>query len=163
MSLATVPAMPGAGAIAEELAVIQAIASIINNDGAHRYDYLYFETDFPARPYVTSSMANPDRTQFCGLTREQGLSLVNELTHLTSKPLEFDSAVAGPAGLRIGHKRLPRFRYLTVSRVVFDPANEHAWLAVDLNGESGAILRLDKVDGQWNKTQRCGGWMKTEE
>ena len=39
---------------------------------------------------------------------------------------------------------------------------QHAWLAADLNGESGAMFRLDKVSGEWNKTARCGGWMKTE-
>jgi hypothetical protein len=46
--------------------------------------------------------------------------------------------------------------------VVFDPTNQHAWLAVDLGGVSGAIMRMDKVAGQWSKTARCGGWMKSE-
>jgi hypothetical protein len=160
---ATVPALPGAGAMVEELAVVQAIATILNKDARSPYDYLYFESEFTASAHVASSMANPDRTQYCGLTREQGQALVNEIASLTSKPLVFDSSVAEPAGLKLGHKKLPRFRYLIVSRVVFDAANQHAWLAVDLNGETGSILRLDKVEGQWSKSARCGGWMKTVE
>jgi hypothetical protein len=47
--------------------------------------------------------------------------------------------------------------------VVFAPSNQQAWLAVDLNGETGAIVRLDKVEGRWNKAARCGGWVKMTE
>ena len=77
--------------------------------------------------------------------------------------MEFDKSAARQAGLRIGHKKLPRFRYLMLSRVVFASDNQRAWLAVDLNGETGAIMRLDKINGQWNKTHRCGGWVKAAE
>ena len=160
---ATASALPGIGVPAEELAVVQTIATILNKDAKRPYDYLYYESEFTASAHVASSMANPDRTQYCGLTREQGQALVQEIAALTAKPVVFDSSVAEPAGLKLGQKKLPRFRYLIVSRVVFDAANQHAWLAVDLNGETGSILRLDKVDGQWNKSARCGGWMKTPE
>jgi hypothetical protein len=148
------------GAVTEELAVIQAMATILNEEAGRSYDYLYFETDFPASTHVASSMANPDRTQYCGLTRDAAQTLVSELTTATSKPVSFDSSLAKPAGLKIGQKRLPRFRYLTLSRVKFAPGNQQAWLAVDLNGESGAVMRLDKVGGKWNKGARCGGWVK---
>jgi hypothetical protein len=154
---ATAPALPGAGAVTEELAVVQAIATILNKDAKSPYDFLYFESDFTASAHVASSMANPDRTQYCGLTREQGQALVNEIASLSSKPVEFDKQVAKAAGMAIGHKKLDRFRYLTLSRV---PDKEHAWLAVDLNGESGAVLRLDKTSGGWSKSARCGGWVK---
>ena len=38
-----------------------------------------------------------------------------------------------------------------LSRVVFAPDDQSAWVAVDLNGETGAIMRLDKVNGQWDQ------------
>jgi hypothetical protein len=153
-------ARAAAALLGEELAVIQAMAAMMNRDSTRPFDFLYYEADFSARPYVESSLANPDRTQFCGLSREQAQSMVSELSNLTSERVEFDKAVAKTAGLSIGHKRLERFRYLTLSRVVFAPDRQHAWMAVDLNGESGAIFRLERAGGGWNRSARCGGWVK---
>jgi hypothetical protein len=45
-----------------------------------------------------------------------------------------------------------------MSGVVFDPSKQKAWLSVELNGERGSIVRLDKIGGEWNRTSRCGGW-----
>jgi hypothetical protein len=162
MFLTASPARSATALVGEELAVIQAMAAILTRDSARPFDFLYFEADFSARQYVISSLANPDRTQFCGLSRDQAQSLVAELANLTDEHVEFDKSVAKAAGLSIGHKKLERFRYLTLSRVVFAADMQHAWLAADLNGESGAMFRLEKVAGEWNKTARCGGWMKTE-
>ena len=151
-----------AALLAEEAAVIQAMAAIMNQESTRPYDFLYFESDFAARPHIASSMANPDRTQFCGLSRDEGLNLVKQLAQLSSEPVVFDKDVAKPAGMAIGHKRLERFRYLSLSRVVFAPDKLHAWLAADLNGETGAVYRLDLVDGTWKKSERCGGWLRAE-
>ena len=156
------PSRAGAALVGEELAVIQAMASILNHDSARPFDFLYFEADFPAGPYVSSSLANPDRTSFCGLTREQAQSVARQLIDLTARPAEIDKAVARAAGLALGHKRLERFRYLTLSRVIFSSDQRQAWIAVDLNGETGALMSLEKVDGEWKKTARCGGWLKTD-
>jgi hypothetical protein len=162
MLLTAGSARPATGLVGDELGVVQAMAAIVNQEAGGSYDFLYFESDFSAGPYVASSMENPDRTQFCGLAREEGLALVATLANLSSDPLEFDKDVAKPAGLKLGHKKLPRFRYLMLSRVVFGPGMNHAFVAVDLNGTTGALMRLDKVNGKWNKTARCGGWIKTE-
>ncbi len=153
-------AFPGNGVVGEELAVIQAMASSINQESKGGYDYLYFESDYSTGKNVESSMSNPDRTQFCGLSRPESEALMGELKQINSSPVEFESDVAKPTGMHVGRKKLPRFRYVFLSRVVFAPDNQRAWLAVDLNGESGAIMRLDKVGGQWSKAERCGGWFK---
>jgi len=154
-------AQPADGVLGEELAVVQAMAASLNQDAQFPYDFLYYESDFSTSPHVSSSMSNPDRTQFCGLTREKAQSVITQLESMSSSPLEFDNDTAKPAGLRIGHKKLPRFRYLFISRVVFDTQQQQAWVAVDQNGETGALMRLDKVNGQWNKSARCAGWIKT--
>ena len=161
--VASAAAFPGNGVVGEELAVIEAMASAINQESKGTYDYLYFESDFSTGGNIESSLESPDRTQFCGLSRPEAEVLMNELRQLNTSPVEFESGVAKPAGLRVGRKKLPRFRYLFLSRVVFAPDNRRAWLAVDLNGETGAIMRLDKVDGQWSKAARCAGWMKVPE
>jgi hypothetical protein len=160
--LATSIARSGPALVGEELAVIQSVAAIMSHDSARPLDFLYFESEFPAHPFVSSSMSNPDRTAFCGLTRDQGQALVRQLTDVTAEPIEFDKAVAKAAGLSLGHKKLERFRYLTLSRVVFSPDGQRAWLAVDLNGESGAVFRMDKVGNEWSKAARCAGWVKTQ-
>jgi hypothetical protein len=157
----TASAAHAAGAIvAEELAVVQAMATIINGEAKRPYDYLYFESDFPSKINVESGLANPDRDSFCGLSRDKAGAMVSELARL--EPVEYDKPTAKSAGLGIGHKKFPRFRYLVVSRVIFDAENRSAWLAVDLNGETGALMRLDKVDGAWTKAARCAGWVRVE-
>jgi hypothetical protein len=146
----------------DEIAVFQAMATISTGESARPLDFLYFESDFSTAGNVSTSMANPDRSDFCGLTREQGQALVGTLIDVNARPVALDKSIAKPARLKLGQKKLPRFRYLMLSRVVFGPGKERAWLAVDLNGESGAIMRLDKSEGQWRKAARCGGWIRTE-
>jgi hypothetical protein len=153
-------ARPDTGAVSEELSVVQAIAKALATESAQPYDFLYFESDFSARKNVAASLADPDRTQFCGLSRDEGLALVKQITFLNMEPLAFDKNVARVAGLGIGHKQFERFRYIRVSRVVFAPDQQRAWLAADLNGESGALYRLDKIGGEWSRAARCGGWVR---
>jgi len=146
----------------DEFAVFQAMAAITTGESPRPLDFLYFESDFSTAGNVTTSMANPDRNDFCGLTREQGQALVGTLIDVNARPVALDKSIAKPARLKLGQKKLPRFRYLMLSRVVFGPAGDRAWIAVDLNGEAGAIMRLDKSNGQWRKAARCGGWIRTE-
>ncbi|HEY6123515.1 MAG TPA: hypothetical protein VIV63_02600 [Steroidobacteraceae bacterium] len=147
----------------EELAVLQAMAESINREASRPFERLYFESEFEGAPHVASSLANPDRTKFCGLSREEAIELVSTLQALSTDPVEIDDEVAKSAGLKIGHKKNPRFPYVILSRVVFGPGNKSAWVAVELNGSSGAVMRLDKVGGAWSKTARCGGWLKPED
>jgi hypothetical protein len=156
-------ARPGAAIVGEELAVLQAMAAILTRDAPRPLEQLYFESEFEGAPFVETSLENPDRNQFCGLSRSEALQMVNELATITSKPVEFDTATAKAVGLKLAHKKNPRFPYVVLSRPVFGPGNQYAWVAVELNGSSGAVMRLDKVGGEWKKTSRCGGWMKTEE
>jgi hypothetical protein len=156
-------AWSGAGAITEELAVVQAITKALAGESSKPYDFLYYESEFSARKNVAASMSDPDRTQFCGLTREEGVELVKRIQFLNMEPVEFDKSIAKLSGLGLGHKQVERFRYIRVSRVVFGPDNLQAWLAADLNGESGALYRLDKVNGEWSTASRCAGWVKASD
>jgi hypothetical protein len=155
-------AKPAAAIMAEELAVLQAMAAFITSEASRPFERLYFATEFLAAPNVATSLENPDRSQFCGLSRPQALQMVYELETVTAKPVEFDKEVAKAVGLKLGHKKNPRFPYVILSRAVFGPTRQYAWVAVELNGSSGAIMRLDKVGGEWKKTYRCGGWIKAE-
>jgi hypothetical protein len=156
-------AKPGAAIVGEELAVLQAMAAIITQDAPRPYQRLYFESEFEGAPNVASALDNPDRNKFCGLSRAEALQLVYELETVTAKRVEFDKAIAESAGLKLGHKKNSRFPYVVLSRAVFGPGSQHAWVAVELNGSSGAVMRLDKVGGEWKKTDRCGGWIKAED
>lgn len=153
-------ARPGAGAVTEELAVVQALASILNGESSMPFDFLYYQSNFSARKNVAASLSDPERTQFCGLTRDEGMAVVREMTFLNTEPVKFDKSTAKLAGLSIGHKQIERFRYIRVSRVVFGTDSTQAWVAADLNGESGAVYRLDKTNGKWSRTARCGGWVR---
>ena len=86
MFLASAPLRLPTPCRTRELEVIEAMAAILNSDAAGSYDYLYFESDFSAGTHVASSLANPDRTQFCGLTRTQAESLVTELETSARSP-----------------------------------------------------------------------------
>jgi hypothetical protein len=159
-------ASPAAEATAEELAVWKAtVESIVTDNASRPFRVLYFQTDFETSPLVTNSMSDPTRREYkelCGLSTPDSRAMVSQLQAANADPVTFDEEVMEQAGLKIGKKKSPRGRYVALSRVVFDPGNEHAWLVVDLGGTTGAIMRLDKVAGQWSKTARCGGWMRSE-
>jgi hypothetical protein len=153
-------ARPGAAVPGEELAVLRAIAGIVNRDASRPYERLYFESQFEGASFVATSLENPDRNDFCGLSRAGALAIVSELETLTTRRVQLDKEIAKSAGLKIGRRKDPRFPYVVLSRVVFGPGNYYAWVAVELNGKAGSVMRLDKVDGEWKKTSRCGGWIK---
>jgi hypothetical protein len=161
LTLATV-ARPAAGLIGEELAAVQAMAAIIAHDADRPYENLYFTAEFEGAPFVMSAIENPDRNDFCGLTREGAAHMVNELEIASSVRIQFDKETAKAAGLKLGRRKDPRFPYLVLSRPVFGQDKQHAWVGVELNGSRGAVLRFDKIAGEWKKTSRCGGWVKSE-
>jgi hypothetical protein len=161
LTLANV-ARPAAGLIGEELAVVQAMAAFIAHDGRRPYENLYFASEFDGAPFVMIAIENPDRNDFCGLTREGAMQMVNELGIATSTRVQFDKETAKAAGLRLGRRKDVRFPYVVLSRPVFGPGKEYAWVGVELNGSRGAVMRLDKINGKWTKTSRCGAWVKSE-
>jgi hypothetical protein len=163
MLMAIDTAWPATAVAGEERAVLQAIAAMVNLDTTRPYERLYFETEFGGVPHVTSSLTNADRSNFCGLSREGALALVANLQKTTAVRVALDKEMAKAAGLKLGEKKNPRFPFVILSRVVFGPDTLHAWVAVELNGSAGAILRLEKIAGEWKKTDRCGGWLKVEE
>lgn len=156
-------ARPGVAVVGEELAVLRAIAGIINREATRPYENLYFESEFAGAPFVTTSLENPDRNQFCGLSRPEALTIVYELQAASARPVQLDKETAKSAGLKIGRWKDRRFPYVVLSRVLFGPGNQYAWVGVELNGQAGSVMRLDKVDGEWRKTSRCGGWIKYED
>ena len=159
-------ASPAADALGEEPAVWKALAEFIASDNtSHPFKILYFQSDFETAPLVTSSMADSTRREYrdlCGLSVSDARAMVSQLQAVNAEPVMFEESVAEPARMKIGKKKAPRARYVALSRVVFDPSNQHAWLAVDLGGVAGSIMRLDKVAGQWSKTAKCGGWVRSE-
>ncbi len=163
----TPAAWPADNAGGEELAVWQAMIEFIAGDNASRpYKILYFQSDFESAPLVTNSMADPTRREFkdlCGLSAQEARNMVAQLQTINAEPVTIEESIAEPAGFKIGRKKQPRARYVALSRVAFDPSIQSAWLAVDLSGASGAIMRMDKVAGKWTKTARCGGWLKAAE
>jgi hypothetical protein len=143
----------------EELAVWQAMAGTIYRENeAKPYKLWYAESDFAASSFIASALTDPDKEQFCGLSATDVKTVITQLKNASLDPVQLDPDIAEAAGYKIAHKKNPRFRYIAMSRVVFDPSKQKAWLSVELNGERGSIVRLDKVGEQWTRTSRCGGW-----
>lgn len=147
----------------DELAVWQATAEVVARDHAsHPYKLWYFQSDFAAASFITTAMIDPDREKVCGLSEPEARALISELKAISAEPMKLDKSVAQSAGFGIAYRKIPRQRYFAMSRVVFDPAGQSAWLSVELSGERGFVVRLDKINGQWNKTSRCGSWYMPE-
>jgi hypothetical protein len=143
----------------DEIAVWQAAAGVVAHDYVSSpYKVWYFQSDFTAASFISTALIDPDRDKVCGLSEPEARTLISDLKAVNAEPMKLDKSVAQSAGFGIAYRKIPRQRYFAMSRVVFDPAGRSAWLSVELNGERGFIVRLDKVDGQWNKTSRCGGW-----
>jgi len=157
-------AWPPPAAAGEELEVWQAMAGIIARDNAERpYKLWYFQSDFASASFIASAMTDPDKTDFCGLSSKDVQTMIAELKSASNEPVILDSDVAESAGFKIAHKKNPRMRYFAMSRVIFDAARQRAWLSIELNGERGHIVRLDRVGGEWKRASRCGAWYMPEQ
>ena len=76
-------ARPGA-APGEELAVMRAIAGIVNRDASRPFERLYFESEFEGAPFCRHFLENPDPINFADF-RAQALTMVTELTIVTDR------------------------------------------------------------------------------
>jgi hypothetical protein len=147
----------------EELAVWQAAAGVVARDNLSRpYNVWYFQSDFTSASFIATALIDPDREKVCGLSEPEARELVSRLKAASSEPIKLEKSLARSAGFGIAYRKIPRQRYFAMSRVVFDAAGRSAWLSVELNGERGFIVRLDKVDGEWSKASRCGSWYMPE-
>jgi len=147
----------------DEIAVWQATAGVVARDYmSSPYRVWYFQSDFTSASFISTALIDPDREKVCGLSGPEALALIADLKNVNAEPMKLDKAVAQSAGFGIAYRKIPRQRYFAMSRVVFDPAGQSAWLSVELNGERGFIVRLDKIGGRWNKTSRCGSWYMPE-
>src|SRR3954469_11366559 len=155
---------PPPAAEGEELAVWQAMATTIAQDTAEKPLKLWYsQSDFAAASFISSALTDPDREEFCGLSGTEVKNMISRLKSLSVEPVQLDSDVAKSAGFKIAHKKNPRMRYFALSRVVFDPSGNKAWLSVELNGERGSIVRMEKTGGGWSRTSKCGGWYMPEQ
>jgi hypothetical protein len=157
-------AWPANGLLVEELAVWRAMVETIARDNPkHPYKQLYFQSDFESAENIASSMSDPERNEFCGLSRPDAEAMIGELKSMSTEPIELDASIAEKSGLRLARRKNPRSRYVALSRVKFDSSQQHAWLAVDLGGERGGIMWLEKTGAQWNWVSRCGAWVKSRD
>jgi hypothetical protein len=150
-------------ASSDELAVWQAAAGVVAREYiSSPYKVWYFQSDFSSASFITTALIDPDREKVCGLSEPEARALISTLKTINAEPMKLEKTLAKSAGFGIAYRKIPRQRYFAMSRVVFDPAGQSAWLSVELNGERGFIVRLDKIDGQWSKTSRCGNWYMPE-
>jgi len=166
LTLFATAALPAATPLQEEPAVWKALVEFLATDNASKpFRQLYLQSDFETAPLVTSSMADTSRREFrdlCGLSSSDAKAMVAQLQAVNAESVPFEESIAEAGHLKLTKKKVPKARYVAMSRVTFDPTNQYAWLAVDLSGTAGAIMRLDKVDGRWMRTSKCGGWMRSE-
>jgi hypothetical protein len=150
-------------ASSDELAVWQAAAKVVAHDYMSTpYRVWYFQSDFTSASFIATALIDPDREKVCGLSGPEARELISQLKAVSAEPMKLEKTFAQTAGFGIAYRKVPRQRYFAMSRVVFDPTGQSAWLSVELNGERGFIARLDKINGQWSKTSSCGGWYMPE-
>ena len=166
LTMVATSALPAATPLQEEPAVWKAMVEFLATDNASKpYRQLYLQSDFETGPLVTNSLSDPTRREYkelCGLSNTDAKAMVAQLQAVNSESVPLETSIAEAGNLKLAKKKTPKARYVALSRVTFDPTNQYAWLAVDLSGGQGAIVRLDKVGGHWTRTSKCGGWMKAE-
>jgi hypothetical protein len=156
-------AAPEPGVVGEELAVWNVMAALIASENTERpYKLWYFKSDFSAANFISMAMTDPDRAEFCGLSGPDSLAMIEQIKTAGAEPVVLEEQTAQFAGFKLARKKNPLVRYFAMSRVAFNAAGDSAWLAVELNGERGSVARLDKIDGEWKRTSRCGAWYMPE-
>jgi hypothetical protein len=154
---------PAPGVTGEELAVWNVMAAAVASENADRpFKLWYFKSDFSAATFIAIAMDDPEREEFCGLSGRDSLAMIEQLKAVGAAPVVLEESTAEFAGFRLARKKNPRLRYFAMSRVVFNSALDRAWLSIELNGERGSIVRLDKTEGEWKRSSRCGAWYMPE-
>jgi hypothetical protein len=162
-SAPTRAAAPASGIAGEELAVWSVMAAAVASENPDRpYKLWYFKSDFSAADFISIAMDDPEREEFCGLSGPDSQAMIEQLKAAAAVPVILEAATAEFAGFKLARTKNPRLRYFALSRVVFSPSIDRAWLSIELNGERGSIARLDKVEGEWKRTSRCGAWYMPE-
>jgi hypothetical protein len=158
--LALDPARATEGVADEERSVWKAAAVAMSQEATRTRPpkTLYHKSDFGEASLMVS-FAKDAIGGFCGLTGQAASAMSSELKAVNAQTIAFDETLVEGTGLKLTSKKESRRFYLALSRVVFDSTRERAWLAVDLNKVAGAVLRMDKIDGQWTKAAECGGWV----
>jgi len=143
----------------EELAVWQAMAAIVAAENTERpIKVWYYQSDFSAASFISVAMDDPEKAEFCGLNEAMSKAMIAQLKELSAQHLSVEPDTVESVGFKLSRKKPQTIRYFAMSRVVFNATSDSAWLSIDLNGVRGSIVRLDKTDGMWRRTSRCGAW-----
>lgn len=159
-ALLPVNSAPPAPAVkGEELAVWQAMAAIVAEDNADKPIRIwYFQSDFSAANFISVAMDDPEKAEFCGLNEAESKAMIAQLKDVSAERVVVEPDTVETTGFKLSRKKSPTIRYFAMSRVVFNSTNDSAWLSIELNGVRGSIVRLDKTEGAWKRTSRCGAW-----
>jgi len=157
---ATAHAAPPAAAVkGDELAVWQAMAAIVADENAGKpIKVWYYQSDFSAASFISIAMDDPEKAEFCGLNEATSKAMIAQLKEISAQHVTVEQDDVESSGFKVSRKKPQTIRYFALSRVVFNATRDSAWLSIDLNGMRGSIVRLDKTDGTWKRTSRCGGW-----
>jgi hypothetical protein len=153
-------AAPPAPAVkGEELAVWQAMAAIVAAENTEKpIKVWYYQSDFSAASFISVAMDDPEKAEFCGLNEAMSKSMIAQLKEVSAQHVTVEPDTVESVGFKLSRKKPQTIRYFALSRVVFNATLDSAWLSIDLNGVRGSIVRLDKTDGTWKRTSRCGAW-----
>jgi len=143
----------------EELAVWRAMAEIVAGENEEKPIRIwYYQSDFSAANFISIAMDDPEKAEFCGLDEAMSKAMIAQLKEVSAQHVMVEPDTVEAAGFKLSRKKPGTNRYFAMSRVVFNSTIDAAWLSIELNGVRGSIVRLDKIDGTWQRTSRCGGW-----
>ena len=117
-------------------------------------------TTFPGRAAVSRMQKNA-KQQFCGESREDARTIIYVLDRLGGRERSVRDVFANLPEFALADSRPAKGDYLGLSEVLFYKGakdTQFAYLNVDIGGQTGSIVKMEKQDGAWTWSAECATW-----
>ena len=117
-------------------------------------------TTFPGRAAVSRLQKNA-KQEFCGESREDARTIIYVLNRLGGRARSVRDVFANRPEFALADSRPTKGDYLGLSEVLFYKGTndrQFAYLNVDIGGQSGSIVKMEKQDGAWAWSAECATW-----
>jgi hypothetical protein len=115
-------------------------------------------TSYPASRLALSRLEDQTRNVLCDLSGKDTKEMLTALRWENKRHRPVREVFEYRPEFKLVDSRPEEGDHLGLSRVVFARDTEFAYLNVDIGGQSGSIVRMEKKDGAWAWSAECATW-----
>lgn len=116
-------------------------------------------TSYPLSRRAMSRLKDEAQNGLCGLSGEDAKEVLSALRWVNARETNVRDVFEHRPEFALVDSPSVQGDYLGLSGVVFSRDTDFAHLNVDISGQSGSIVRMEKQDGAWAWSAECATWI----